>query len=114
MTSEFTRSWSWEIDKTADQDTLELAEGEPFEVAYAVTLDATNDDSEHQVSGNIVITNNTPIAASLNGVSDQVGGTDASVSCPGGGAQTLAAGATVTVRLPADASTRPSPRTRRR
>lgn len=52
-----TRTWTWSIDKTADQTILTLANGQIFPVDYSVSANATSTDSNFNVSGNISIFN---------------------------------------------------------
>jgi hypothetical protein len=78
----FTRTWSWTIDKSADQTALTLSVGQQFLVNYSVKVDATSADSNWGVTGNISVHNPAPIAATLNGVSDVISGVGAAtVSC---------------------------------
>lgn len=79
-----TRTWTWDIDKTADESDLTLAPGEAYLVTYWVTVDAASIDSEHNVVGNIQITNNHPTSdAPLTAVSDLVSpDIAATVNCP--------------------------------
>lgn len=82
-TSDFSRSWSWTIDKTADQTELLLSPGQTFQVSYQVQVDATAVDSDWTVTGAIQIVNSHPSrAAMLTGVADSVGGVGATVDCP--------------------------------
>lgn len=92
----FKRTWSWTIDKSADQSALTLAVGQPFLVNYAVTVNASSADSDFAVGGDITVNNPAPIAATLNAVSDVVsGGINASVDCGVTFPYTLAAGGTL-------------------
>jgi hypothetical protein len=92
----FKRTWSWTIDKSADQSALTLAVGQSFLVNYAVTVSASSADSDFVVSGNITVNNPAPIAATINDVADIVsGGIDASVDCGVTYPYTLAAGGTL-------------------
>ena len=54
---EFDRAWEWTIEKVGDQTDLLLAQGQPFDVNYDVTVDATSTDSDFVVSGTITIEN---------------------------------------------------------
>ncbi len=70
---EFTRTYTWTIDKSGDQTALRLAVGETFTVDYEVTVDATYTDSDWAVSGTITIYNPDPTyPAYISGVSDVV------------------------------------------
>jgi hypothetical protein len=53
----FTRTWSWNIEKSASTSTLLLANGQLFPVNYSITVNATSTDSDWNVSGKITITN---------------------------------------------------------
>lgn len=76
------RNWEWTIEKTADQQELELSPGQQFLVNYAVELNATSFDDDWSVHGTIQVSNPHPSrAALLLGVSDSVGGIPASVDC---------------------------------
>ncbi len=105
-----TRTWTWSIEKTADQTDLILSEGQLFEVNYEVEVDATSIDSAWAVSGEIEVYNPAPIDAVLTSVSDVVspdiaGVVDCGVTFP----YTLVAGGTLTCDYSAtlpDASTR--------
>ena len=109
-TTSFDRDWDWTIDKSADQTSLLLADGQLFGVNYQVTVNATKSDSGHSVSGNITVANPAPIDALLNSVSDVVSGVGpATVDCGVTFPYTLAAGGTLnctySLALP-DASSR--------
>jgi hypothetical protein len=56
----YTRTWTWTIEKSADQTDLLLSDGQLFTVDYEVTVDATFVDSDFAVSGDIDITNPDP------------------------------------------------------
>jgi hypothetical protein len=89
-----TRTWTWDIEKTGDQTELTLAEGQVFTVNYEVTVDATSQDSDWAVEGEIEVHNPAPVAAQGVDVTDSISGIgDVDVSCP---STTIAAGATMT------------------
>ena len=89
-----TRSWTWDIEKTGDQTELILAEGQVFTVNYEVTVDATSQDSDWAVEGEIEVHNPAPVAASGVQVTDEISGIGAvDVDCP---SNTIAAGGTMT------------------
>lgn len=67
-----TRTWSWTIEKMADQTELLLSAGQLFQVNYEVTVDASSVDSGFAVSGEISVANPAPIGAMINGVNDIV------------------------------------------
>jgi len=96
-----TRTWTWDIDKSADQTDLVLAEGQLFNVNYEVEVSATSADSVHKVEGDIVITNPNPtrdatLTQVVDEVSDSIG---ADVVCP---SLTVPAGDSLTCSYSAD------------
>jgi hypothetical protein len=92
-----TRTWTWTIDKSADEDTLLLSDGQLHTVNYEVTVDAAFADSGWAVEGTISVNNPAPIDATLNSVSDVIsGGINASVDCSVTFPYTLSAGDTLT------------------
>ncbi len=107
-TTTFTRTWTWGVNKTADNTSLTLASGEQFTVNYGVTASANSADSNWAVGGTISIMN--PVgnpAVTLNAVTDSMTGSiSAPVVCPG---TIIAPGATMTCTYGAslpDATTR--------
>lgn len=93
--AKFTSTWTWDIEKTANETEVDATEITP-DVFYTVKVSATSEDSDWAVDGEITIVNNTPLAATITGVSDNLAGFGAvDVSCPGGIPQVLAAGATL-------------------
>jgi hypothetical protein len=77
------RTYTWDIEKSADQTDLTLQPGESFLINYKVTLNATSEDSNHAVQGVITIENHDPNnAATVTEVTDQItGDIDADVTC---------------------------------
>jgi hypothetical protein len=53
----YTRAWDWSLDKTADQTSLELMDGQLFSVNYGITLGAVANDSAWNVAGTVSVTN---------------------------------------------------------
>lgn len=92
-----TRTWTWSIDKSADQTSLLLAPGQQFQVNYAVALGAASADSNWAVAGGISVHNPAPIAAELTDVADEISGGEFAVNlnCGVSFPYTLAAGATL-------------------
>jgi hypothetical protein len=88
----FTRTWEWEIEKVRltgengdpveDPDEETVDNNQPFEAHYRVTLEATPNDDEHEVTGNIRVINPNPHRDAEVTVTDSVNGTPASVECP--------------------------------
>jgi len=79
----FTRTWDWDVLKSAGHDELTLSPGQVFVVEYTVSVDASAVDSDWAATGEIWIANPNPVLdAPLTGVSDSVGGVPATVDCP--------------------------------
>ncbi len=53
----FDRKWNWTIDKTVNDNSLLLQEGESYTANYVVTVGATSETINENVSGTITITN---------------------------------------------------------
>lgn len=66
------RTYMWTIDKSADQSALTLCTGQQFLVNYEVKVDASAEDSDWKVKGNIYVKNPAPIDATINSISDLV------------------------------------------
>jgi hypothetical protein len=97
-TTSFTRTWDWEIDKTAGTDEVYLVPGDTEDVEYTVTVTATPEDSAWSVEGDIGVHNPAPIAARINSLTDVMTGDLAAVVDCGAGVTfpyTLAAGDTL-------------------
>jgi hypothetical protein len=102
-----TRTYNWDIVKSADQTNLTLAKNETYDVHYTITPSATFTDSNWATGGTITVHNPAPIPATLNSVSDIVTGPiTGNLNCPVTFPYTLAAGAdlvcTYTAALPDD------------
>lgn len=96
-TTTYDQLWTWTIDKRADQTNLNLADGELFTVHYDVSVNSSSSVINATVSGTITITNpgGNP-TANITNVTDALSiGGSATVTCPGGLSQTLAAGASL-------------------
>lgn len=88
-----TRTYNWNVIKTADQTSLTLALNQSFLVNYTVSVGASHTDSNWAVAGSITVHNPAPIAATINAVSDVLSGSGSvTPSCPGTFPYTLAAG----------------------
>jgi len=87
----FTRTYSWTMNKTADQTALTLSPGQQFLVNYQVVADATFVDSDWAVSGDIVINNLGDSTAVIVMVEDVL---------PGAGSLSLNCGVTLPYELP--------------
>jgi len=94
----FTRTYSWTIDKTVNDDTHSGFFGDDFSSSYDVILDQTVTDSDFKVTGTITVNNDTPFSVPFS-ISDSVNGTDASLNCP---TYTLGSGDSVTCNFEAD------------
>jgi hypothetical protein len=69
-TTSYTRTYTWTIDKMANQTSLRLMPGQQFPVDYTVTVSDTYVDSAFAVSGRITATNNTPVTFVVSSVAD--------------------------------------------
>lgn len=79
----YTRSYTWDIDKSVSPSSLTLALGQDYLVSYDVSVSAIYADSLHEVHGSIYISNPAPMAAPLASVTDMVSpAISASVICP--------------------------------
>jgi len=79
----YDREWTWDIEKTADQDDLGLLEdGEIETVNYTITVEGESEDVDHLVSGVITITNpeSNPVAI-IASVEDVMDSEDVDVDC---------------------------------
>lgn len=79
----FTRTWDWDLAKTASHNELTLSPGQVFLVDYTVSVNATPVDSDWAADGEIWVANPNPaLDAPLTGVADSIGGVPATVDCP--------------------------------
>jgi hypothetical protein len=88
----YTRTWTWNIVKKADQTSLTLAKGQPWILNYSVTVSGSSVDSDHTVSGIITISNPNlaspvvvPVNDSLSGAVVDCGGGSTIATIPAGG-----------------------------
>jgi hypothetical protein len=107
----YTRTYDWTIDKTGDQTSLTLSQGQQFLVNYDVAVDQTHTDSDWAVAGTISVLNPDPTyPATITGVSDVVSpALAAAVDCGVTFPHQLASGGTLTCtysRTLPDASSR--------
>jgi hypothetical protein len=93
----FGRSWTWDIQKTADQTNIgPIQIGQPVAVNYQVTVTGSYTDGSYAVSGAITVNNPAPIAATINSVTDVISGVgSAPVDCGVSFPYSLAAGGTL-------------------
>jgi hypothetical protein len=69
----FTRTFTWEIEKSVEPDTWDLFTGDSGTSEYTVTVTkGAGTDSDWAVSGTITIDNNTPFDVTITGVTDVV------------------------------------------
>lgn len=81
-TTTYDRNWSWTVDKYADKSSLTLATGEQIQVNYTVAFTRTYNDGNFAVTGNITVHNPAPMAATINGLLDEIStGIAADVTC---------------------------------
>jgi hypothetical protein len=97
-----TRTWTWTIDKSADQTDLTLATGEQFEVNYQATVDATYTDSDWAVEGTITVYNYNTHAAMTVSLADMISDFGGTVSLTCSGSLTVPAGGSATCDYSAD------------
>lgn len=93
-TATYDQKWNWTIDKSVNDSSLLLQEGESFIVEYEVEVGATSLAENTMVSGSITITNPTGNpTATITNVTDllSIGGS-ATVVCPEALPKSLAAG----------------------
>jgi hypothetical protein len=93
----FTRTYSWDIDKSVTPASWDLFTGDSGTSKYTVDVTKTGfTDSDWAVSGVITIQNSTPVSATVTGVSDVVSpAIAAGVTCPVSFPFALASGATL-------------------
>jgi uncharacterized repeat protein (TIGR01451 family) len=97
------RTWTWDIEKSADPTSLTLNEGQTGTVAYDVVLTRESSVDGFAVDGTIQVHNPAPVAALLTGVADVVSpNVAADVECGVTFPYTLAAGATLLCAYDAD------------
>lgn len=92
----FDRTFAWSIDKTSATTALTLSDGQVMNVDYAVDLAATFLDSNFAVSGEVVVTNPAPMDATVTGITDLLGTTPVTLTCPVTFPHVLAPTATLT------------------
>ncbi len=93
--TELTRTYTWEIDKSADHSTLTLTTGQMHSVEYTVQVDIDSwSDSDWKAVGTVRIHNPAPMAATINSVTDVVSPDIAAtlIDAPTSWPHTLAAG----------------------
>jgi len=77
----FSRTWDWNVEKTADNSEITLSTGQSFSVNYTVTANATNTDSGWNVAGDITIYNPSPVSAMVVSVADTIEGIPVALNC---------------------------------
>jgi len=98
----YTRTYTWDIAKSVSPAAHSGFAGQTFSSNYDVALDQTATDTDFVVSGEIVVSNPSPLTASFS-VSDFVDGVAATVSCP---VYTLAPWASTTCTYTANLATK--------
>jgi hypothetical protein len=92
----YTRTWDWDIEKTADPTEVSLAPGETAEIDYTVKVSADFTDSAWGATGDIAVHNPATIPAKINSVTDMMTGDyTADVTCGVSFPYTLVAGGTL-------------------
>jgi hypothetical protein len=66
----FTRTWTWEIEKSAAPERVTLSPGQSHPVEYSVSLAAASTDSQWAVEGTITVENPNPKAAMTVAIAD--------------------------------------------
>ena len=94
-TPSFTRTWTWQVAKSATNSELTLARGETYFQPYSVVYTATSQDSDWKVSGTITVSSPADAPTRQVTVSDVYAGNAATVDCTGGLPQDLAGGGTL-------------------
>jgi hypothetical protein len=80
----YDRKYTWTINKVGDQTAVKVIPGQTVPVNYKVTVTAAPTDSNFKASGVVTITNNTPIDATINSVSDiMTGGINVTLNTTG-------------------------------
>jgi hypothetical protein len=104
----FTRTWNWQVHKSAQDSSLTLQLGQTFFEPYSVQYTSSKTDSAFNVSGTVTITSpaNAP-TRTINSVSDVYAGNNATVDCNGASAgnglpTSISAGGTVTCSYSVD------------
>ena len=107
-TPAFTRTNSWDIDKSVTPDSWTFFDGQSGTSDYTVDVTKTVTDSAYSVSGSITVHNPAPMAATLTSVTDAIDGAGAPSVTPVCGSLTVPAGGdlvcTYSANLPDDAS----------
>lgn len=68
---DFTRTFTWEVEKSVDPEEHHLFEGDEADSSYTVSVTQTGHvDSDFTISGTVTITNTTTVAGLLHDVSD--------------------------------------------
>ena len=67
---EFTRAYTWDVQKEADAASLYLASGQSYSLGYTVSVDAVADDYDHKVLGVVAVENETPLNAEIASITD--------------------------------------------
>jgi hypothetical protein len=77
----YTRTWAWEIEKSVTPAEWDLFTGDSGTSMYTVAVTKTGyTDSDWAVNGSITIDNNTPVAATIESVTDVISGGIGSVT----------------------------------
>ncbi len=101
----YTRTFDWSIDKSCNGPAeLTLAEGQVYNYPFSWTASVAGyTDSDFKVTGTITIANNTPVAATITGISDVLsGGETGNVDCDISFPYVLGSGATLNCTYSAD------------
>jgi len=91
--TDFTRTYKWDIEKSAEPGTHTLFAGQSGETEYTVKVSPNGyQDSQWAADGTITVSNPAPMDAMLLALTDEVDGVPATVDCP---SMTVPAGGTL-------------------
>lgn len=80
----FDRTYQWSVDKSGDEQSLILAEGQTYLLGYDVVVAVSGySDGNWAVSGTITVKNPAPFDATVTGVTDEIDGAPLPVDCAG-------------------------------
>jgi len=80
----FTRTWNWDIEKSADQTSLTLSEGQVFPVNYTIVVDSSYKDSDWGVEGKVWVKNPAGIPVTFTLTDEITGKGNVDLKCPDG------------------------------
>jgi hypothetical protein len=78
----YSRSYEWQIEKTANVSDLLLSVGQHYTVGYSVDVGARPTDFDFSVFGDITVYNPAPFPAQIIAIEDRMGGKQIETDCP--------------------------------